>query len=697
MAATRARSASIYTPLHRGRKEIRLLEIVSVEPEITFKTHVVSLLDEPVFTALSYVWGYPPTWVEVIVDGAKVPVTENLINAVKDIHTLWAQQHPKRTLESTRLWADAICINQQDVVEKGFQVPLMREIYSGAEQVLSWLGKADEVTKSAFDTLQRIHSGISALENDDPTDLGWMKSHHGLCNGYETDPRGPWLDIIDLMHRPYWSRVWIFQEVYLARSLLFMSGQSVLDFNCLKSIQEWHESAILGQPSRPTYINPGTWAYLQNHRGIFESISAIDQAKDIISDGQRHQSRIRGILRDTVSDDAIIFYNQVETHALLLWIMAGVLESTDPKDSIYALLGVSGLTIEPDYTAEKPPAEVYLDFLRLWQDCCSMLHPYYPNDAKSGILDLWFLIFAGVDSENNAKPVPGLPSWAPNFPAIASRYESGWSYSTSSLSQFPVGEELFTHVSEQWHIDGMKLCCPAVWIDEVAHTGPVVDVVNQDIIRWALDSLSRQLKYPTGYDSAIAMHRVLVGQYFDEDLENMILPTLEEAFGLICLFLVQALRSRPHTHEDQEWLTSMDTLIHSLLLSLGRQEHRDTFWEGLHNRAKDNDSPVPPNVADLLDTEALEATRHQLLLAVSTSGGDRVAQTKKGYFGRFPAYVRGGDVICLLKGYDGPVVLRRVGNDFIFVGSAFIVEALGGRTEVEMEIMKSSIEMFEIC
>lgn len=696
MAATQARSASIYSPLHRGRKEIRLLEIVSVEPEIAFKTHVVSLRDEPVFTALSYVWGYPPTWVDVTVDGAKISVTENLTNAVKDIHSLWAQQLRQVTIDSKRIWADAICINQHEVVEKGFQVPLMREIYSGAEQVLSWLGKADEATKSAFEALQRIHQGISRLENNDLTDLRWMESHHDLCNGYETDPRGPWLGIIDLMHRPYWSRVWIFQEVYLARSLLFMSGQSTLDFDCLKSIQEWHESAILGQTSRPSYINPGTWAYLQNHRGIFESVSAIDQAKEIIHDGQRHQSRIRDILKDTVSDDAIIFYNQVETHALLLWIMAGVLESTDPKDSIYALLGVSGLTIEPDYTAEKSSAEVYLDFLRLWQDCCSMLHPYYPNDAKSGILDLWFLIYAGIDSGNSAKPVPELPSWAPNFPAIASRYESGWSYSTSSLSQFPVGEELFNDVSGQWYIDGTKLRCPAVLIDEIAHTGPVVDVLNQDIIKWSLDSLSKQLKYPPGYHSAIAMHRALIGQYFDEDLSNMVLPTLEEAFTLVCLFLGQSLRSIPHARDDQDWLTSMEVLLHSLLLSLGRQDHYDSLWEGLHNSTNENDARIPPDVADLLNREAIETTRHQLLLAILTSGGDRVARTRRGHFGRFPAYVREGDNVGLLKGYDGPVVLRRVDDHFVFVGSAFIVEPLGGRSEAEIEMIKSSIEIYEI-
>lgn len=38
-------------------------------------------------------------------------------------------------------WADAICINQQDIYERNSQVLLMRHIYEGAEQVLIWLGK----------------------------------------------------------------------------------------------------------------------------------------------------------------------------------------------------------------------------------------------------------------------------------------------------------------------------------------------------------------------------------------------------------------------------------------------------------------------------------------------------------------------------------------------------------------------------
>lgn len=38
------------------------------------------------------------------------------------------------------MWIDAICINQTDLDEKGYQVELMGDIYSKASHVLIWLG-----------------------------------------------------------------------------------------------------------------------------------------------------------------------------------------------------------------------------------------------------------------------------------------------------------------------------------------------------------------------------------------------------------------------------------------------------------------------------------------------------------------------------------------------------------------------------
>ncbi|KAK7732285.1 hypothetical protein SLS53_008576 [Cytospora paraplurivora] len=222
--------AMIYGPLDRPSKQIRLLEIISTEPQVVFTIHTVSLLQKPIFSALSYVWGYPPLFADVIVDGAAIPVTQNLIDAVKDIHKYWTQKTSGQSSSPMKLWADAICINQEDVAEENFQVPLMREIYSGAEQVLSWLGKSDETTSAALDALQLICKGISDLDEGSLLHLDWMKEHPRLCDGYPGDPRGPWLGIVNLTHRQYWNRVWIFQEVYLARDLLLISGSNYFGF-----------------------------------------------------------------------------------------------------------------------------------------------------------------------------------------------------------------------------------------------------------------------------------------------------------------------------------------------------------------------------------------------------------------------------------------------------------------------------------
>jgi hypothetical protein len=42
------------------------------------------------------------------------------------------------------LWIDAICINQEDITERGHQVQLMGRVCSKATRVLVWLGEASE-------------------------------------------------------------------------------------------------------------------------------------------------------------------------------------------------------------------------------------------------------------------------------------------------------------------------------------------------------------------------------------------------------------------------------------------------------------------------------------------------------------------------------------------------------------------------
>ncbi len=70
----------------------------------------------------------------------------------RPVPTLGPTQH----IPPTYLWVDAICINQSDPDERGHQVRLMDRIYSEADCVSIWLGKADPLTEHALSAVTQI-------------------------------------------------------------------------------------------------------------------------------------------------------------------------------------------------------------------------------------------------------------------------------------------------------------------------------------------------------------------------------------------------------------------------------------------------------------------------------------------------------------------------------------------------------------
>ncbi|KXT00579.1 hypothetical protein AC579_5068 [Pseudocercospora musae] len=76
---------TIYAPLNRERKEIRLLRILPSSDELETKCSLktVSLLDQSDFEALSYCWGDPSVTTQITLCGREVSVTLNLGHALK--------------------------------------------------------------------------------------------------------------------------------------------------------------------------------------------------------------------------------------------------------------------------------------------------------------------------------------------------------------------------------------------------------------------------------------------------------------------------------------------------------------------------------------------------------------------------------------------------------------------------------------
>ena len=116
-----------------GSASIRLLYLYpgrENEP-IEGTLSVVGLDQAGDFEALSYVWGDPSNPHHVTLDKTDFSVTANLYTAL---------QFLRKPDAARTLWIDALCINQECVPEREYQVGLVRSIFSGAEIVLAWLG-----------------------------------------------------------------------------------------------------------------------------------------------------------------------------------------------------------------------------------------------------------------------------------------------------------------------------------------------------------------------------------------------------------------------------------------------------------------------------------------------------------------------------------------------------------------------------
>ncbi|KAF2849759.1 hypothetical protein T440DRAFT_368225, partial [Plenodomus tracheiphilus IPT5] len=135
-----------YEPLG-GPTSFRLLQILET-PDGSTSIHLkITEFDRahvscPAYTALSYVWGNMRTLLPVHMNGRRVHITPNLHEAL--VHLRVVKPGP------VYWWIDALCMNQQDTRERGHQVNQMRQIYSDAEEVVSWLGLGCGDTKKLF-------------------------------------------------------------------------------------------------------------------------------------------------------------------------------------------------------------------------------------------------------------------------------------------------------------------------------------------------------------------------------------------------------------------------------------------------------------------------------------------------------------------------------------------------------------------
>ncbi|KAF4624545.1 hypothetical protein G7Y89_g13625 [Cudoniella acicularis] len=151
------------------------------------------------YEALSYVWGSEVMRQSVSIDEYNLPVTVNLHSALSRLRD--------RYLERI-IWVDSICINQANEREKGFQIELMAKIYSQANRVIVYLGETADDSDQALED-------IRVVAEDEST----TSSSSG-----ESQER-----ILKLLERPWFRRIWVLQEVAVARRILVVCGSSEIN------------------------------------------------------------------------------------------------------------------------------------------------------------------------------------------------------------------------------------------------------------------------------------------------------------------------------------------------------------------------------------------------------------------------------------------------------------------------------------
>ena len=192
------------------KNEIRLVIIQPAENEsATIQCRIISTKYFATdYEALSYEWGQPNTSSQILVGSRPYPIPQNLHKALRSLRF----EHRERTI-----WIDAICINQSAIRERNHQVSILSDIFQHASRVCIWLGEKD----ASFSLVLRF---IKELEQVRDFDSIARDSRFGK----------EWRAVLRLISLPWFSRIWIVQEISFAQRATIWCGDESIDWQQLE-------------------------------------------------------------------------------------------------------------------------------------------------------------------------------------------------------------------------------------------------------------------------------------------------------------------------------------------------------------------------------------------------------------------------------------------------------------------------------
>lgn len=339
-------------------KKIRLLRLAPSPISRIIRCHMEHhLLDRaPEYEAISYTWGDNSKIQRVLIDGRWLKVTQSAYDALynRSFHAM-----------TRRVWIDSVCIDQNVLTVKSKQVRLMTKIYKQASRVIVFLGNRPDA--------HMVHDVLAELNRRrkwyDDSVLGEKLYKEYLPQ--EASPR--WQALLNLLNQPWFERVWILQEVAVAKTIHAIYGNRYVDLETLVEVlrmfigEKSAESVTLLHSARSNYNT----RQVSNAPGFASMMTTMRQ---ILQEGG---SLPFPLLLQT-------------THAF---------KATNPRDRLFASIGIS----DPDSCGP-----VNVDYTK---DVSSL----YKEAARYILierLDLSLLHDSGVGVPRN---LMDLPSWVPDW------------------------------------------------------------------------------------------------------------------------------------------------------------------------------------------------------------------------------------------------------------------------------------------
>ncbi|KAK4148888.1 heterokaryon incompatibility protein-domain-containing protein [Chaetomidium leptoderma] len=596
-----------YTPLS-GTGQIRLLRLHAGTEAVGLSVDLIhtSLDKAPSFTALSYPWGDPQPRKAIRCSGLQAEIGPSLHMAL---------QHLRKAHLDIFVWADALCINQEDIPERTQQVRIMSEIYAAASTTAIWLGEESDEVKMAFGWLRRFER-VRVASEFDPLDseYGFGLIHRSpaenmLQAAFGKHRGAAFGHLWALLSRPWFTRKWVIQELVKSRRPLMVVGRI---------------------PPLPWAVLAGWMNFVNFCPAVKNHFLAVCPRPQVLEAGTK-------ILGMNMGRATILTQMEAMGKQVLLFLITRTLgfHCGDPRDHIFALLGIA---------SDRDCFDHIIDYISPAEEIWRRLAYACISDSTSLKL-LWSLVmFAPLNRR--------VHSWVPNLENV--RVDGDGSILASQFTVQQARDYNTSGDSElQAHLDdgGKMLTIRGRIIDRL-------QLLGSDSRSFANSHTIKTIMDGSGHFSRESIQRMLRHRYrWLEECMAIANTTCtgsangEEAFRDALLYDHLAFKEFP---KDLE-------LARSRFSTQIRLEKAMAY-------ADDNYSFL---VASM---ESMSLTSSLLLENLITDKVQRrFGRTEGGRIGWLPPVAEEGDFICIFDGMELPYVLRpAVHGQYLLVGECLI-------------------------